>query len=151
MTKIGENIRTARKKAGLTQKALGEKCNMPDSQIRQYELGMVNPKLEQVRRIADALNVPLHDLMPSLKPDDSVGEIDLFAGLEPLNQGFKKAQKEYYQNKETAEMAQKIFENKELRLLFDAAQDADPEDLQMVHSMLLALKRKERGQQDESC
>ena len=46
-------------------------------------------------------------------------------------------------------MAQKIFDNKELRMLFDAAQDAAPEDLETVHSMLLALKRKERGTIDD--
>lgn len=51
----------------------------------------------------------------------------------------------YYTNPETAEMAQKIFENRDLRLLFDAAADAPPEDLQLVHQMLLALKSKERG------
>ena len=50
----------------------------------------------------------------------------------------------YYLNEETANMAQSIFENKELRLLFDAARDASPEDLETVHSMLIALKRKER-------
>lgn len=54
----------------------------------------------------------------------------------------------YYLNEETSKMAQSIFENKELRLLFDAARDADPEDLEAVHSMLLALKRKERGNID---
>lgn len=52
---------------------------------------------------------------------------------------------EYYTTPETAQMAQQIFENKELHLLFDAAKDAAPEDLETVHSMLLALKRKERG------
>lgn len=54
----------------------------------------------------------------------------------------------YYLNEETANMAQSIFENKELRLLFDAARDASPEDLETVHSMLIALKRKERGNID---
>lgn len=58
----------------------------------------------------------------------------------------KESDKKYYLNDETAKMAQGIFENKELRMLFDAAQDADPEDLLAVHSMLLALKRKERGE-----
>lgn len=55
----------------------------------------------------------------------------------------------YYLNEETTKMAQSIFENKELRMLFDAAQDAAPEDLETVHSMLLALKRKERGYIDD--
>ena len=54
----------------------------------------------------------------------------------------------YYLNEETTKMAQSIFENKDLRMLFDAAQDATAEDLQTVHSMLLALKRKERGNID---
>lgn len=51
----------------------------------------------------------------------------------------------YYLNDETTKIAQEIFEHKDLRLLFDAARDAAPEDLQTVHTMLLALKRKERG------
>lgn len=54
----------------------------------------------------------------------------------------------YYLNDETAAIAQDIFEHKELRLLFDAARDAEAEDLETVHSMLLALKRKERGNVD---
>ncbi len=52
----------------------------------------------------------------------------------------------YYTNPETAQIAQEIYENKELSLLFDAARDAEPEDLQTVHTMLLALKKKERGE-----
>ncbi len=57
----------------------------------------------------------------------------------------------YYINDDTAKAAQEIFENKELRVLFDAARDASPEDLHTVHSMLMALKRKERGDYDEGC
>ena len=69
--------------------------------------------------------------------------------LEYLDTGEEKEGGEtYYLNEETSKMAQSIFENKELRLLFDAAQDAQPEDLQTVHQMLLALKRKERGEFD---
>ena len=60
----------------------------------------------------------------------------------------KEGGSKYYLNDETAAIAQNIFENKELRLLFDAAKDAEPEDLETVHSMLLALKRKERGNID---
>ena len=55
----------------------------------------------------------------------------------------KESQKGWYTNPETAKIAQEISDNKELSLLFDAARDADPEDLQTVHSMLMALKRKE--------
>lgn len=51
----------------------------------------------------------------------------------------------YYLNGETAEMAQRLFENKNLRVLFDAAKDASPEDLKTTYDMLMALKKKERG------
>lgn len=51
----------------------------------------------------------------------------------------------YYLNPETSRIAQKIYDNKELSVLFDTAQDAEPEDLQALHGMLMALKRKEKG------
>lgn len=54
----------------------------------------------------------------------------------------------YYLNEETTKIAQDIFENKELRLLFDTARNAEPEDLKAVHNMLLALKRKEQRYDD---
>lgn len=57
----------------------------------------------------------------------------------------KKENKEYYINPETAELAQTLFENRDLRVLFDAAKDATPEDLQTTYNMLMALKKKERG------
>ena len=56
----------------------------------------------------------------------------------------------YYISDETAKAAQEIFENKELRALFDVARDADPEDLKALHNMALALKRKERGGDNET-
>ena len=58
---------------------------------------------------------------------------------------FAKEEKTYYLNPETAELAQTLFENKDLRVLFDAAKDATPEDLQTTYNMLMALKKKERG------
>ena len=57
----------------------------------------------------------------------------------------KEGGEKYYLNDETAEMAQHLFENKELRVLFDAAKDASPEDLKTTYDMLMALKKKERG------
>ena len=51
----------------------------------------------------------------------------------------------YYLNDKTKKIAQEIYENKELGLLFDAARTAEPEDLKTVHTMLTALKRKEKG------
>jgi hypothetical protein len=57
--------------------------------------------------------------------------------------GWDEQEDEYYLNDNTRKIAQEIFDNKELGLLFDAAKDAAPEDLQTVHTMLMALKSKE--------
>ncbi|MCM1101920.1 MAG: helix-turn-helix domain-containing protein [Acetatifactor muris] len=60
---VGENIRRIRKENGLTQKQLGELCQMNEVQIRQYELGKANPKIETVDKIASALGVNIVDIM----------------------------------------------------------------------------------------
>jgi len=52
----------------------------------------------------------------------------------------------YYENDETAEIAQQIHDNTELRALFSAAKDADPQTLKDIHEMLLIMKRRERGE-----
>ena len=59
-------------------------------------------------------------------------------------------EQKYYLNEETAKVAQEIFENKELRVLFDAARDANPEDLRTTYDMLMALKRKEQNTDDDT-
>lgn len=60
----------------------------------------------------------------------------------------KEGGEKYYLNDETAEIAQAVFENKNLRVLFDAAKDASPEDLKTTYDMLMALKKKERGENE---
>lgn len=47
---------------------------------------------------------------------------------------------EYYINPDTAEKAQELFENPEMRLLFDAARNSRPEDLQLAADLLRRLK-----------
>ena len=84
-------------------------------------------------------------------PNDRLKEIAeyLEVSIDYLMTGKEKEGGEpYYFNEETKKIAQKVFENKSLRMLMDSAQDATPEDIETVHSMLLALKRKERGNID---
>lgn len=46
----------------------------------------------------------------------------------------------YYIDPETAELAQELFDNPDMRVLFDAARDSRPEDLRMVADMLKRFK-----------
>lgn len=60
---IGEKIKELRKEKGLTQKKLGELCGMADTTIRQYELGIRNPKIKTLEKIATALDVNVQYLI----------------------------------------------------------------------------------------
>lgn len=66
---VGENIRKLRKEKGLTQKRLGELSNINEVQIRQYELGKANPKLQTIHKIASALEVPYFHLLDEADRD----------------------------------------------------------------------------------
>lgn len=59
----GEKIKIARKKAGLTQKELGDILGVSQAAIGQFEKKHSNLQLETVRKIADALNVKLYELV----------------------------------------------------------------------------------------
>lgn len=59
----GEKIKSARKRAGLTQKELGEKLNVSQSAIGQFESENSNPNLKTIRKIAEALDIALSELV----------------------------------------------------------------------------------------
>ena len=54
---VGEKIKEYRKKAGLTQKKLGEISGTSERTIQQYETGKRQPRLKQLKKIADALSL----------------------------------------------------------------------------------------------
>jgi len=60
---MSERIRAIRKRKGLTQKEVAQRCGMADSAIRKYESGSVTPKFDTMDRIARALEVPVTALM----------------------------------------------------------------------------------------
>ena len=47
----------------------------------------------------------------------------------------------YYTNPETVKVAQEIFDNSDLRILFDAAKDSSPEQLKLAAEMLRQFKK----------
>ena len=123
---VYERVESLRKERKISQGNLEKELGFSNGSISKWKTSM--PKPERLQKIADYFGVSVDYLM---------------TGKE------KEGGERYYLNEETTKMAQTIFENKELRMLFDAAQDASPDDLQAVHSMLLALKRKERGNIDD--
>lgn len=58
----GENIKKARKAAGLTQKELGEKLGITQSAIAMFEADKTNVKYSTLEKFAAALGVSVFDL-----------------------------------------------------------------------------------------
>lgn len=68
---IGARIKKTRKEKHISQKELGEKLGVSAAMIGQYETGVRNPKIETIQKIADALEVPVTDLLfPPIDPND---------------------------------------------------------------------------------
>ena len=108
---------------GVTPYRVCKETGITTATVSNWKAGRYTPKSDKIQKIADYFGVPFDYLMHGKESEEGAN---------------------YYLNDETASIAQDIFENKELRILFDAARDAESEDLAAVHTMLLALKRKER-------
>ena len=63
-TTIGNNIRKYRNKLGISQDVLSKRANLAFHTIAKIEAGSTpDPRIETVKKIADALGVSLDDLM----------------------------------------------------------------------------------------
>ena len=63
MKTIGENIKNARKAAGLTQKEIGKLLNVTSATISAFENNKTNIKTSTAARIAAALNCDICDII----------------------------------------------------------------------------------------
>lgn len=63
MNPDGERLKAAREAAGLTQEELGQRVGVTGVTIMRYEKNQRQPRLEQLRRIALALNMAVSELV----------------------------------------------------------------------------------------
>lgn len=146
-----KNIKERRIQLGLTQSELANKLGYADkSAIAKIEKGLVDLPQSKIKAFADVLETTPAELMgwsPWMEAfSGGMGSLSKHFEsnyIDFIDNKSESQEQSYYTNSETAKIAQEIYENKDLSLLFDAARDAKPEDLQTVHTMLLALKKKE--------
>lgn len=60
----GMRIKAARKKAGLTQAELAARLGISYQGVAQWENDLRNPKYKTLQKIADALEIPVLELLP---------------------------------------------------------------------------------------
>ena len=86
-------------KHGVSTYKVSKDTGIAQSVFSSWKNGISTPKQDKMQKIADYFNVSIEYLT---------------TGIE------KEGGEKYYLNEETTKMAQTIFENKELRMLFDA-------------------------------
>lgn len=82
--KLGENIKKARKEAGLSQLDLGKACGWDDAQSRisNYERDVRAPSYKDLQKIADVLG---RDVMEFFKGVSDTPTARIFRKLQDLN------------------------------------------------------------------
>lgn len=106
--KIGEKIRELRMAKGMTLEELGNAVGVGKSTVRKWETGMIaNMKRDKIQKLADALGVPVWELMGWPDPDVN-----------------------YYIESEARDLAQFLKDNPEYRILFDASRKVKREDIE---------------------
>lgn len=76
---IGENIRQARKNAGLTQKELGEKLGISAAAIGQFEKKNSNSHNSTVQKIAAVLEISPLTLYDQEQPQNMLQRVSTYA------------------------------------------------------------------------
>lgn len=115
-----ETYAKIRNSKGLKDSDVAKATGISSGTLSDWKKGRYNLKYDKLKKIADYLGVTVDQLTGVQTDAQSEG---------------------YYVNEDTAKTAQKIFEDPYLRILFDAAQDSRPEDLQMAADLLRRLKK----------
>lgn len=112
------------KRNGYSFSEVGRATGIAPSTFTDWRAGRYTPKHDKLQRIADFFGVSIEYLTTGKDAEKQSAE------------GSK-----YYFDDNTAAVAQDIFDNPELRALFDAARNCDPEELRLAAEMLLKFKR----------
>lgn len=62
--KLGDNIKTIRKKIGLTQKQVAKKAGINTNYYARIERGEINPSFETIEKIVKALKIKSSKILP---------------------------------------------------------------------------------------
>lgn len=113
---IARNLRNIMFETGKTQSEVCKDLDIRKQTMSTWMNGVRIPRMDKIDMLCRYFGVSRSDLM------------------EPHNE-------EYYLRRDTARVAQEIFDNQDMRILFDAARSSRPEDLRMAADLLKRLKQ----------
>ena len=121
MEELKIRLRRAMNSNNISQIELSEKTGIPKSSINQYLSGYAKPKDDRIFLLSKALGVTESWLIGYDEDEDD---------------------DHYYINPETRRLAQEIYQNPDLRILFDASRNLEPDDIHAVTNMIKRCKGK---------
>lgn len=116
------------KEKSVTPSKVSKATGISTATLTSWKKGLYTPKQEKIKKIADYFNVPVDYLYNGTHTSpDPVQTSAPDAGV-------------YYMNPETAKVAQAVFDDPDLRMLFDAAEDCAPDQIRLAAEMLKKFK-----------
>lgn len=115
-----------RDERGLKDADVVRETKITKSTFSDWKSGRSNPKQEKLQKIADFFGVTVDYLMTGESPVED----------------------EYYTNPETARMAQEMFEDPDMRSLFDMKRNMEPDKFKAHVNFMRELYRKEHPEDD---
>lgn len=107
----------------ITTYRVSKDTGIAQSVFSSWKNGISNPKQDKIQILADYFNVNVEYLMTGKESNLS--------------------DKKYYINDETASIAQEIFDNKDLKMLFDVSRKASPEHLKAYYNLIKSMQDSE--------
>lgn len=117
--------------SGMTQAELANKLGVGTTSVYNWVNGLKTPRMDKVDKMCAIFHIRREDLLTDNHRYDT-GKPAISTIKEPVG---------YYTNPETVKVAQEIFDNSNLRILFDAAKDSSPEQLKLAAKMLREFKK----------
>lgn len=124
---LGQKIKQLRLDNDITQKELADFLGVTPKAISFYELGQRMPSPEMILKMANKFNVTT----------------DFLLGNEEIP-----SQDGYYLDPEAAKMAQELYDNPGMRILFDAARNVSADDLKLAAEIIGRMKKEEEHDVD---
>lgn len=131
MPSIASRLKYAMELRGLKQSDIVERTGINKGAISSYISGRYSPKQNNLYLLAKVLDVSEAWLMGADVPMERTKDSAPAASVE---------EPAYYLNEETARIAQEVFDDPDLRMLFSASRNARPEDIRLAAEMLRRFK-----------
>lgn len=69
---FGKTVRELRQKMGISQENFADICDLHRTYISDVELGKRNISIENIQRVADALNMTMEELFKEVEKNETV-------------------------------------------------------------------------------